>query len=71
MPAVWDWFKGVIWDRGHNCGAVIHPHPSLAGFPHAGFADLQFHALIDDCDKINLDDFPVKIEPIMRGVVFF
>ncbi len=68
LPAVWDRFKGVIWDRGHNCGAIIEPHPSFAGLPHDGFADLQFHALINDCDKINLDNFPVKLEPIMRGV---
>jgi hypothetical protein len=24
--------------------------------------------LIEDCDKINLDDFPVKVEPIIEGI---
>ena len=68
LPSVWDRLKGVIWDRGHNCGAYINPHKSFAGFPHDGFVNLQFHGLIDDSDKINLDDFPVKFEPVMRGV---
>lgn len=68
LPATWDRFKGVIWDRGHNCGAFIRPSKALAGFPNDGFADLQFHGLIDDCDKICLDDFPVAIDPIMQGV---
>jgi hypothetical protein len=67
LPAVWDRLKGVIWDRGNNCGAYINDHPSFDGFPHDGFVNLQFHGLIDDCDKINLDDFPVKITPVMRG----
>lgn len=67
LPAVWDRFKGVIWDRGNNCGAVIEKHPAWAMFPHDGFLNLQFHGLVDDCDKINLDDFPVKINPLMRG----
>ena len=68
LPAVWDRLKGVIWDRGNNCGALIEDHAALAGFPNDGFVNLQFHGLIDDCDKINLDDFPVKVEPIMRGI---
>ncbi len=68
LPAVWDRLKGVIWDRGNNCGAFIEDHPSFAGFPNDGFVNLQFHGLIDDCDKINLDDFPVEVEPIMRGI---
>ncbi len=68
LPTVWDRLKGVIWDRGNNCGAFIDEHPSFAGFPHDGFLNLQFHGLIDDCDKINLDDFPVEVEPIMRGI---
>jgi hypothetical protein len=68
LPSVWDRLKGVIWDRGNNCGAYINLHDSFAGFPHDGFVNLQFHGLIDDSDKINLDDFPVKVEPVMRGV---
>ena len=68
LPATWDRFKGVIWDRGHNLGAFIRQSHALDGFPHDGFMDLQFHALVDDCDKIILDDFPCEVEPIMQGV---
>ena len=68
LPATWDRFKAVIWDRGHNCGAFMRPSAALNGFPHDGFLDLQFHALVDDCDKIILDDFPVPVAPIMEGV---
>jgi hypothetical protein len=67
LPAVWDRLKGVIWDRGHNCGAVIEDHPSFAGFPNDGFLNLQFHGIVDDADKLNLDDFPVEVKPLMRG----
>jgi hypothetical protein len=68
LPAVWDRFKGVIWDRGHNNGAFIRPGSALAKFPNDGFLNLQFQNLVNDCDKIILDDFPVKVEPIMEGV---
>ncbi|OHB57759.1 MAG: hypothetical protein A2Y12_18275 [Planctomycetes bacterium GWF2_42_9] len=68
LPATWDRFKGVIWDRGTNCGAFIRKSNALEYFPNDGFINLQFHDLIDDCDKINLDDFPVSIDPIIQGV---
>lgn len=68
LPATWDRLKGVIWDRGTNCGGFIRPNSVFDGFPNSGFMDLQFHGLIDDCDKIILDDFPCEIEPIMQGV---
>ncbi|MEI8246432.1 MAG: glycoside hydrolase family 2 TIM barrel-domain containing protein [Lentisphaerota bacterium] len=68
LPAVWDRFKGVIWDRGHNNGAFIRSSAALGEFPNDGFLNLQFQNLINDCDKIILDDFPVKIEPIIEGV---
>jgi len=68
LPATWDRFKGVIWDRGTNLGAFVRPNDALAGFPNDGLIDLQFHALIDDCDKICLDDFPCGIDPIIQGV---
>jgi hypothetical protein len=68
LPAVWDRFKGVIWDRGNNSGAFIRENHTLDGFPNDGFLNLQFHGLVNDCDKIILDDFPVKVEPIIEGV---
>ncbi len=68
LPTTWDRFKGVIWDRGTNCGAFVRKNDVLRNFPHEGYADLQFHGLIDDCDKVALDDFPVKLDPIIQGV---
>jgi len=68
LPATWDRFKAVIWDRGTNCGAFIREHPLMRDFPHDGCMNLQFHALVNDCDKIVLDDFPCEVEPIMQGV---
>ncbi len=68
LPATWDRFKTVIWDRGHNCGAFLRKSKALEGFPHDGFMDLQFQGLVNDCDKVSLDDFPIALEPIMQGV---
>lgn len=67
MPATWDRFKPVIWDRGHNLGGFLRPHRAVKGFPTDGFIDFQFAGLIDDCDKINLDGFPVAVAPIVQG----
>ncbi|MCK5000221.1 MAG: hypothetical protein KAS23_11820, partial [Anaerohalosphaera sp.] len=68
LPATWDRFKAVIWDRGTNCGAFMRDSGALAGFPNDGYVDLQFHGLIDDCDKVILDDFPCHVEPVIQGV---
>lgn len=68
LPAVWDRMKGVIWDRGNNLGAFARSSEALAGFPHDGFLDLQFAGLVDDADKVVLDDFPAPAAPILQGV---
>ena len=68
LPATWERFKAIIWDRGHNSGAFMRDSEALAGFPNDGFVDMQFTQLINDSDKIILDDFPVKVDPIMEGV---
>ncbi len=68
LPAVWDRFKAIIWDRGHNSGAFTRSSGAWANFPNDGFVDMQFANLINDSDKVILDDFPVKVEPIMEGV---
>lgn len=68
LPSTWERFKGTIWDRGHNCGGFLREHPLVKDFPHDGVIDWQFYNLIEDCDKINLDDFPVPVEPIIEGV---
>jgi hypothetical protein len=68
LPATWDRLKGVVWDRGHNCGAFARPGKALVGFPNDGFLDLQYYGIVDDSDKICLDDFPVAVDPILQGV---
>ena len=68
FPCTWDRFKAVIWDRGHNLGGFLRPHPATRGFPNDGFLDFQFAGLIDDCDKLDLDGFPVHVDPIVQGV---
>ena len=68
LPSTWDRFKPTIWDRGTQCGGFLREHPVLADFPHDGLFDWQFQPLIDDADKIVLDDFPVAVEPIVEGV---
>ncbi len=68
MPCIWDRFKAVIWDRGHNLGGFTRPHPALRGFPTDGYIDFQFAGIIDDCDKLSLDGFPAAVQPIVQGV---
>jgi len=68
MPATWDRFKPVIWDRGHNLGGFLRKHPAIKDFPDSELIDFQFHKLIDDCDKFSLDGFPVDVDPIIQGV---
>jgi hypothetical protein len=68
FPYVKDHFKPVIWDRGHQMGAVIRDSKATEAFPHDGWADFQFARLIEGAVKVNLDDFPVNIDPIIEGI---
>ncbi len=68
MPSTWDRFKAVIWDRGHNLGGFLRGHMATRQFPTDGFLDFQFAGIIDDCDKMSLDGFPVNVAPIIQGV---
>jgi hypothetical protein len=68
LPATWDRFKPVIWDRGHNLGAFTRPNSVLKSFPAGKYLDFQYAGIVNDCDKICLDDFPVAIVPIIQGV---
>jgi hypothetical protein len=68
LPSTWERFKGIIWDRGHNCGGFLREHPLVKEFPQDGFLDWQFYNLIEESDKIDLDDFPGGMEPIIEGV---
>ncbi len=67
--AVWERYKGVIWDRGTLNGgidnkALLEKH----GFPTDGEINYQYYNLIEDSDKINLDDFPFANDSIVSGL---
>lgn len=65
----WDRYKGVIWDRGTiNGGRDDKTALTSLGFPTDGEINFQYYHLIDDSDKINLDDFPVRVHSIVSGI---
>ena len=65
----WDRFKGVIWDRGtQNGGFDDKAALEKYGFVTDGEINFQYYNLIDDSDKINLDDFPVKAKSLVSGL---
>ena len=69
LPAVWDRFKGVIWDRGtQNGGYDESALLTKYGFPAYGELDYHYYSLVEDSDKINLDDFPVKARSLVSGI---
>ena len=53
---------------GGALGTVIADHPALVGYPHQGFADLQFFNLIDGAVPIAIDRWPTSLEPIIGGI---
>lgn len=68
FKACWNRFKPVIWDRGTNYGGlnnfeVLNKH----GFFTERFYDTNLSVLTEDCDKIDLTDFPVKVDSIISG----
>lgn len=67
--ALWERYKGVIWDRGTINGGpdakdVLNRH----GFVTDGQINFQYYPLIEDCDKIMLDDFPVAVDSLVSGL---
>ena len=68
VPSVWARFRPGMWEWGHNLGAAMQPHPALAGFPNAGFSDLQFYHPIDNGRKIILESAPFWPEIIVHAV---
>jgi len=64
--AVWDRYKGVIWDRGTiNGGKDNREILNKYGFVTDGQLNFQYYDMINDSDKINLDSFPVDAESIV------
>lgn len=67
LPLVRDHFKPVIWDRGHQLGGIVRPHPVTDAFPHCGVIDFQFARLIEGGAKVNLDALP-GVVPAIQGI---
>ena len=69
FKATWNRFKPVIWDRGTNYGGLCNAALlKKFGFASDEFYSLNYSLLSEDCDKIILDDFPVKVETIVSGI---
>ena len=69
FKASWNRFKPVIWDRGTNYGGLCENELlEKYGFASERFFDFNYNVVSEDCDKINLDDFPCKVETLVSGI---
>lgn len=69
FKASWNRFKPVIWDRGTNYGGLLDKEIlNRYGFATDGYYDYNLSEVSEDCDKINLDDFPVKAKNLISGI---
>ena len=67
--ASWNRFKPVIWDRGTNFGGINDKQTlNKFGFPCEEYYDFNYGDLSEDCDKVILDDFPVKVKTLISGI---
>jgi hypothetical protein len=53
---------------GGALGTIVRDHPALDGFPHDGFADLQFYNLMEGAIPVPLDSWPTDFHPIVGGI---
>ena len=68
FKASWNRFKPVIWDRGTNYGGICNETLlNRYGFASGKFYDFNLGVISEDCDKINLDDFPCEVETLISG----
>ena len=68
FKATWNRFKPVIWDRGTNYGGLCDDELLCKyGFASGKYYDFNYSVISEDCDKIILDDFPVKTDVIVSG----
>lgn len=69
FKASWNRFKPVIWDRGTNFGGLNDKQTlNKYGFVCEDYYDFNYSELSEDCDKIILDDFPVKVKKLISGI---
>ena len=69
FKASWNRFKPVIWDRGTNFGGINDKNLlTKYGFSCEDYYDFNYGGLSEDCDKVILDDFPVKAKKLISGI---
>ena len=69
FKATWNRFKPVIWDRGTNFGGLINDKIlNKYHFPTSKYYDFNYSVISEDCDKIILDDFPIKVSSLISGI---
>ena len=69
FKASWNRFKPVIWDRGTNYGGICSGALlTRYGFAAEKYYDFNLSVLSEDCDKINLDDFPCAVNSLITGI---
>ncbi len=68
FKASWNRFKPVIWDRGTNYGGLVQNELlTKYGFDTSRIIDFRYYGVTEDCDKIILDDFPIKVNSLIDG----
>ena len=55
-------------DGDCNLGTIIEKHPVMAAFPHEGFCDLPFYHLCKGGRRIDLEQFPDTVTPIIWSI---
>ena len=69
FKASWNRFKPVIWDRGTNYGGLCDRETlEKHGFASGEYYDFNYSVLSEDCDKVILDDFPVRPKVLVSGI---
>lgn len=53
---------------GGAFGTHIQDHHALSTFPHADFADLQFHSLLSGSQPLQIDNWPSNLVPVIGGI---
>jgi beta-galactosidase len=54
------------YEDGHD-GTIVADHPMLDGFPHEGFADLQFFRMMADSPPLELEPLGLTgVDPVIR-----
>ena len=67
------YFQNIEWNASTEgqSGTVVRNHPALGDFPHDNYCDLQFYGMLRTTPAIDLDCWPVRIEPIIRAIASY